>query len=116
MIHIDGSQKSGSGTIVRNAASLAILCSKPVSVSNIRAKRTKPGLRPQHLKALQSAAQVCGGRLEGASIGARNIVFTPGKRIKGGAFDWEWRIRPATDAHNLPGSFGAAPPRGPSIS
>ena len=49
MIHIDGGQKSGSGTIVRFAVGLATLLGEELHLTNIRAKREKPGLRPQHL-------------------------------------------------------------------
>jgi RNA 3'-terminal phosphate cyclase (ATP) len=88
MIVIDGSEKSGSGTIIRDAASFSALSAKPVRVTNIRAKRDKPGLRLQHLKALEAAAQVCGGRVQGASVGAMEVVFSPGKKIPGGTYDW----------------------------
>jgi RNA 3'-terminal phosphate cyclase (ATP) len=88
MIIIDGSEKSGSGTIIRDAVSFSVLSGKPVRATHIRAKRDKPGLRPQHLKALEAAAEVCGGRLKGAAVGAREIVFSPGQKIRGGTYDW----------------------------
>lgn len=89
MIAIDGNQKSGSGTIVRDAAGLAALSGKAVHVTNIRALRKKPGLRPQHLTALKAVAELCSGRLEGAAVGASEIVFKPGGRIKSGVFRWD---------------------------
>ena len=58
---IDGSEKSGSGTIVRFAAGLATLLGEELHLTNIRAKREKPGLRPQHLKAVQALHQMCQG-------------------------------------------------------
>jgi RNA 3'-terminal phosphate cyclase (ATP) len=42
MITIDGSQKSGSGTIVRDAVSFSVLSGKELFLTNIRAKRPKP--------------------------------------------------------------------------
>ena len=81
MIIIDGGERSGSGTIVRDAVSFSALSAQRVRVTYIRAKRDKPGLRPQHLKALEAAAQICGGRLKGASVGAREIEFSPGKKV-----------------------------------
>ncbi|MCJ7776059.1 MAG: RNA 3'-terminal phosphate cyclase, partial [Desulfobulbaceae bacterium] len=89
MIEIDGSQESGSGTIVRDGVSFSVLLGKDLHIKNIRAKRDKPGLRPQHLKAIEAAAQICRGRLEGAEVGSNEIIFRPGKTIEGGAFNWD---------------------------
>lgn len=88
MIKIDGSQKSGSGTIVRDSVSFSILAGEVLHLTNIRASRDKPGLRPQHLKALEACAQLCQGRLEGATVGAREITFRPGTMIRGGKYVW----------------------------
>jgi RNA 3'-terminal phosphate cyclase (ATP) len=88
MIEIDGSRKSGSGTILRDAVSLSILTGQDLLLRNIRAKRSKPGLRHQHLKAVEASAAICGGRVEGATIGAREIRFMPGRANRGGVFRW----------------------------
>jgi RNA 3'-terminal phosphate cyclase (ATP) len=89
MIRIDGNQKSGSGTIVRDAVGLAALTGQAIHIINIRALRKKPGLRPQHLTALKAVAELCSGRLEGAAVGASEIFFKPGERIKSGEFRWD---------------------------
>jgi len=89
MLEIDGSALSGSGTIVRDAVPFCILTGQEIHLKNIRAKRDKPGLRPQHLKALEAAASLCGGKLEGGTVGSREIRFHPGKTIKGGTFTWD---------------------------
>lgn len=88
MIEIDGSRKSGSGTIVRDCISFSVLAGKDIHLTNIRAKRSKPGLRPQHLKGLEACAQICQGRLEGAAVGAKEFTFRPGKVIRGGKYEW----------------------------
>jgi RNA 3'-terminal phosphate cyclase (ATP) len=88
-IEIDGSRKSGSGTIVRDAIPFALLMGCGIRLFNIRMKRDKPGLRPQHLKAMEAAAAVSGGRLEGAEVGSREIRFEPGALIRGGTFTWK---------------------------
>lgn len=88
MITIDGSEKSGSGTIVRDSVPFAILAGEELRLTHIRAKRDKPGLRPQHVKALEACAQICGGRLKGGSVGAREIIFRPGQGIRGGTYTW----------------------------
>jgi len=89
MIHIDGSQKSGSGTIVRFAVGLATLLGEELHLINIRAKREKPGLRPQHLKSIQALQQICQGTLSGGEIGSSEIRFKPGGEVKGGYYEWD---------------------------
>jgi len=89
MIYVDGAQKSGSGTIVRFAVGLATLLGEELHLTNIRAKREKPGLRPQHLKAIQALQQICQGSLDGGEIGSKEIRFKPGREIKGGYYQWD---------------------------
>lgn len=89
LIEIDGAEKSGSGTLVRFAAALCTLTGQALHMVNIRAKRDKPGLRPQHLKALTACASLCSGRLEGASVGSREITYYPGTTRHGGSFHWD---------------------------
>lgn len=89
MLEIDGSQKSGSGTILRDIACFSALLKRDVHCKNIRAKRDKPGLRPQHLKAIQAIAQICRGRLDGDVVGSTEITFRPGAGIAGGEFMWD---------------------------
>jgi RNA 3'-terminal phosphate cyclase (ATP) len=88
-IHLDGAQHSGSGTIVRFATALACLLGRPLHLVNARAKREKPGLRPQHLAAVRACAELCGGRAEGLAVGAQAFSVLPGPRIRGGMFGWD---------------------------
>jgi RNA 3'-terminal phosphate cyclase (ATP) len=89
MMTIDGAQKSGSGTIVRYAVALAALLGRFLHVVNARAKRPKPGLRPQHLAAVRACAELCGATTEGLSVGSQEFTFAPGKRLNGGSFTWD---------------------------
>lgn len=77
MINIDGSQGEGGGQILRTSLALAAITGTPVTIRNIRAKRPKPGLQRQHLVAVQAAARVCNGHLDGAELHSREITFTP---------------------------------------
>ncbi|MFH0844788.1 MAG: RNA 3'-terminal phosphate cyclase [Pseudomonadota bacterium] len=88
MIAIDGGLKSGSGTIVRDAVPFSILMGKDLHLRNIRLKRDKPGLRYQHLKAVQASAQISTSKVKGAEIGSKEIQFYPGRLIRGGHFNW----------------------------
>lgn len=86
IIQIDGNQKSGSGTILRDAAVYSVLGKKRLKLHNIRARRPKPGLRPQHLTFLESVSEICSGKLEGGVIGSTAIELIPGNNIKAGKF------------------------------
>ncbi len=88
MIEIDGSQKSGSGTILRLAVALAAIKGEPIHVFNIRQNRPQPGLKPQHLEAVLTAARLCDAEVKGARIDSREIWFKP-SAVKSGKFEAE---------------------------
>jgi len=83
MIEIDGSQKSGSGTILRLSVALAAITKQPLHIYNIRQNRPQPGLKHQHLEAVLTAAKLCNAKVRGATLGSRELWFTP-QQIKGG--------------------------------
>jgi RNA 3'-terminal phosphate cyclase (ATP) len=83
MLEIDGSQKSGSGTILRLAIALATINQEPLHIYNIRHKRRQPGLRPQHLESVNTAAKICNAETEGAKLGSRELWFKPNSIISG---------------------------------
>jgi len=78
-LEIDGSMGEGGGQVLRTAVALSALLRKPIRVFNIRAKRSNPGLRPQHFAAVNAVARLTGARVEGLEVGSRQIVFTPGE-------------------------------------
>jgi RNA 3'-phosphate cyclase len=88
MIEIDGSQKSGSGTILRLSVALAAITKEPLHIYNIRQNRPQPGLKHQHLEAVLTAAKLCNAKVQGAALGSRELWFTP-KQIKGGNIEAE---------------------------
>ena len=83
MFEIDGSQKSGSGTILRLSIALAAITKQPLHITNIRQNRPQPGLKHQHLEAVLTAAKLCNAKVDGAKLGSRELWFEP-KEIKGG--------------------------------
>jgi RNA 3'-terminal phosphate cyclase (ATP) len=83
MLEIDGSQKSGSGTILRLALALSGIVGEPLHVYNIRHRRGQPGLRPQHLESVKTAAKLCNAEIEGAKLGSRELWFKPEGIISG---------------------------------
>jgi RNA 3'-terminal phosphate cyclase (ATP) len=78
MIEIDGSAGEGGGQIVRTALTLAMSTASPIRIRGIRARRSNPGLRAQHLAAVHAAAAICGARIEGAAIASPMLTFIPG--------------------------------------
>jgi len=83
MLTIDGAIGEGGGQILRSALSLAICARRAFRIVNVRARRPKPGLRPQHLAAVRAAAAICGARVEGATVGSRTLTFVPGSVAPG---------------------------------
>jgi RNA 3'-terminal phosphate cyclase (ATP) len=49
-----------------------------VRLVNIRAKRPRPGLQPQHLMAVKAAATICGAEVAGAALHSQYLTFHPG--------------------------------------
>ena len=86
MIEIDGSEKSGSGTILRLSVAMSAVTGQPLHIHNIRQNRPEPGLKPQHLESVLTAAKLCSAELTGAELGSRELWFKPGK-VKGGRVD-----------------------------
>jgi RNA 3'-phosphate cyclase len=78
-VEVDGSFGEGGGQILRTAAAFSIALRRPIHVSNIRAGREVPGLRQQHVSALEILRAVSCGKLEGCKVGSSEIAFEPGE-------------------------------------
>jgi RNA 3'-phosphate cyclase len=89
MIDIDGSHGEGGGQIIRTAISLSAVTGEHIRVDNIRAGRPSPGLQPQHVKAIEAVAEVCGADVDGLLPGSKEIIFKPGQLVAG---DFEFDI------------------------
>ena len=83
MLEVDGNQKSGSGTILRLSIAMAAILKEPLHIRNIRLKRPEPGLRPQHLESVLTAAKLCNADIEGVSLGSRELWFYPSEIVGG---------------------------------
>lgn len=83
MIDIDGSHGEGGGQVLRMTVALSALTGTPVHVSNIRAGRSNPGLRPQHLAAIEAVRRLCHGSVDGMHEHATKITFQPGELAGG---------------------------------
>ena len=89
MLTIDGGSGEGGGQVVRTALSLAALLGRPVQITNIRAGRKQPGLRPQHVQSVRAAAAICNARLEGAEEHSRELRFEPQTPPQPGGYGFE---------------------------
>jgi RNA 3'-terminal phosphate cyclase (ATP) len=83
VIELDGA--IGGGQVLRSGLSLSMVTGRTLSIKNIRARRSRPGLMRQHLTAVLAAAQVCGAKVYGAQLGSQALVFAPGP-IQGGDY------------------------------
>lgn len=82
---IDGRYGEGGGQILRTALTLSAIFKVPVHINHIRGNRKKPGLKPQHLTAVNAMTTITGARVEGAEVDSRELVFEPGE-IRGGDY------------------------------
>lgn len=83
LVEVDGSYGEGGGQILRTALALASITQKKVKIKNIRANRTQPGLKNQHLTVARAIRKICRGELEGDSLGSTELTFKPGPIIGG---------------------------------
>lgn len=74
----------GGGQLVRSAAAFACLSGRAVEVTDVRATRDSPGLKRQHVAALDALAAITDADLEGASVGSERMTIDPGP-VTGGA-------------------------------
>ncbi|HEY6283657.1 MAG TPA: RNA 3'-terminal phosphate cyclase [Nitrososphaerales archaeon] len=82
-LEVDGSLGEGGGQILRTALAFSGIQSKPVRVTKIRAGRPIPGLKRQHVSAVEVLAEVFGGQVSGAKEGSSEVSFIPGPPRRG---------------------------------
>ena len=78
MLEIQGNYLEGGGSIVRLAIALSAITQTPIRITNIRQFRDSSGLKTQHLRAIESVANLCNGKLKDAFLGSTEIEFHPG--------------------------------------
>lgn len=77
MIEIDGSHGEGGGQILRTAVALSAIIKEDVTITNIRRNRPKEGLKPQHMKSIETAGMMCNADINGLFPGSTEIYFSP---------------------------------------
>lgn len=88
MIEIDASFGEGGGQILRSALALSVITGEAMRLTNIRARRPQPGMKPQHLKAVEAAALIGAARVEGATPGSQTLRFEP-TGLQGGKYAFD---------------------------
>ena len=86
MLEIDASMGEGGGQIVRTCLSLSMCTGAPITLRNIRARRSNPGLRAQHLAAVRAAAAICSAQVSGDSTASQELAFRPGP-VRAGRYE-----------------------------
>lgn len=80
-IHLEGTTLEGGGQLLRLATCLSALTSTPITVTNIRGKRSGGGgIKAQHLTSLQWLAAASNARISGAGLKSKEITFVPRNR------------------------------------
>ena len=85
MIVIDGTTGEGGGQVLRSSLALSAATSQPFRITNIRKKRSKPGLLRQHLTSVLAARDIAGAEALGAHMGSTELTFRP-KKVTPGAY------------------------------
>lgn len=74
---IDGTLGEGGGQILRTALALSLVTGIPFRMEQIRGNRKNPGLRQQHVTAVNAATQVGRAEVQGNTLGSSSLTFTP---------------------------------------
>lgn len=90
MIDLDGAIGEGGGQIVRSALTLSLLTGQPFRLRNVRARRSKPGLRPQHVEAIHAAEAVSQAHATGVHLASQSFTFSPGE-VQSGFYNFDIR-------------------------
>jgi len=76
MLELDGCDAGGQ--FLRTGLTLSILTETPVRITDVRGSRSDPGLKPQHLAAVETLTRICDADVSGAALGSTTVEFTPG--------------------------------------
>ena len=83
MVEINGAYGEGGGQILRSSLALSALTGKPLRIHHIRANRRQPGLRPQHLAAVEAIAKLTDAQVSGAHLGSGEVTLIPSQLRSG---------------------------------
>lgn len=87
-IALDASYGEGGGQVLRTALALAVARGRSVALTNIRLRRPKPGLQPQHLATVRALAAISDAEVAGDHLGSTSLTFAP-RALNGGAYRFD---------------------------
>ncbi|UWG47667.1 RNA 3'-terminal phosphate cyclase [Halanaeroarchaeum sp. HSR-CO] len=73
---VDG--RTGGGQLVRTAVAMSAVTGDPILMENVRGARDQPGLRAQHVAAVETVASLADATTAGVEIGSEEFRFDPG--------------------------------------
>ena len=85
-ILLDRSILEGRGQIIRNPIPLASLTHQPITITNIRANRSPPGLKAQHSAGIKLVADISNAHTNGIDKGSHFIDTFESKCIRTGDY------------------------------
>lgn len=88
MIELDGNYGEGGGALLRVALATSTITGMPFRIKNIRSGRSKPGLKAQHLHAINALKQISSAKSSEIELGTTELWFQPGK-VKGGTYSFD---------------------------
>lgn len=69
--------------MVRNSCALSLVTGTPFRITDVRGKRSRPGLMRQHVTAVEAACAISGSECSGLTVGSSELTFRPGKVMPG---------------------------------
>lgn len=75
LIEIDGT--TGGGQVLRTALALSAATGRGFHLTNVRGRRPRPGLKRQHLAAVNAAAKLALAEVTGATLNSTDVTFVP---------------------------------------
>ena len=86
MIEINGAMGEGGGQLLRYSIAISALTGKELRIYNIRAKRSNPGLRPQHLTAAKFISKLVDAEVERLRVGSTEVRIKPKRKPRSGRY------------------------------
>ena len=77
---------AGGGQLVRTALAVSAVTGEAFEMLAVRGARDNPGLRPQHVAAIETVATIANATTEGVTVGATRFAFDPGE-VTGGTHE-----------------------------
>ncbi len=78
LVTLDGGTGESGGQMLRTALALSLARGVGFEMRNIRARRPRPGLRPEHVAAVRGAALASDAKVHGGFDGSQELHFEPG--------------------------------------